>query len=463
MKAGLSKIFFANILNLVISFILGFVIPKKLSIDDYAIVKSFQFYVGYIGFLHLGYADGMYLDYGGREIGTLNKQQLGNNLSTMRYFQLLISALSLIISIYLKNPILILVSLSILPLNMTAYYKYLYQATGEFKIYSNIINISSLLTSIIILSLIYFLRLNNGIIFACSYLVIYIAVFVYLEYLVRRKIILDIKGKISKKEFSISIKQGFILMLGNFSSGLLSGMDRWFVKALLPLKEFAFYSFAVSVEILITTFMNPLIITFYNYICTIRDVEKLKQIKRWCFIISMYLIVAGFGIKWIIEVYLHQYAEATKVLFILFATQIFYMVIKAIYINYYKALKLQKKYLLQLIEILIIGFLLNIILWNIGHCKEAFAIGTLITAIIWLILCSKTIPELRGSVKEMFVVISSVIVYLLCGYFMPSIIGGILYVVYISVVILIFIPESIKELKEFIILNISGKRVDSDE
>ena len=59
MKRGVTKIFVANVVNLMISFILGFVLPKMLSVDNYATVKTFQFYAGYLGFLHLVYADGM--------------------------------------------------------------------------------------------------------------------------------------------------------------------------------------------------------------------------------------------------------------------------------------------------------------------------------------------------------------------------------------------------------------------
>lgn len=458
MKKGLSKIFFANVVNLILSFALGFVLPKKLSIDNYAIIKTFQFYVGYVGFLHLGYADGMYLDYGGREIRALDRQQLSNNLSTMRYFQLIVSVSGIVLALTLRSTVLVLVALSILPLNMTAYYKYLYQATGEFKKYSNIMNMTSLFTSIIVLSFIYIFGFDSGMIYASAYFAIYFIVYLLLEFSVKVRIIKDLKSKFSMHELHVSVKQGFILMLGNFSSGLLSGMDRWFVKALLPLKEFAFYSFAVSVEILITTFMNPLIVTFYNYICVEKDVNKIRKIKTWCTIIGMYLITFGFGVKWIIEYYLQQYTNSVKVLFLLFATQIFYMIIKVIYINYYKALKLQKKYLIQLIEILIIGCLLNVIFWNIWRCKEAFAAGTLITAAIWLVMCAETVPELKGTIKETGIVLSSIICYLLCGYFLSPITGGIFYVIYISAIILIFIPENMKELKALILLQILGKR-----
>lgn len=450
MKRGISKIFIANVINLLISFILGFVLPKKLSVEDYAAVKSFQFYVGYLGFLHLGYADGMYLNYGGKDITNIDRRQLGSNLKTLRVFQLVVGMFSCVMAALMNNLLLILVALAILPVNMIAYYKYLYQATGEFQKYGRVLNVTSLLTSIIILVMLFVLKVKAGLWYASAYLFINIAVYIILEITVKQEIITHTKSLFSVKELTFSIKQGFALMLGNFSSGLLSGMDRWFVKALLPEGDFAFYSFAVSVEILITTFMNPLVISFYNYICICNEIQKIKDIKKWCYILSMYLISMGFGVKWIIVYYLPQYQPSVNVLFILFATQVLYMGLKIVYVNYYKAMKMQNKYMIQLFEVLAVGFIINVIAWNIGKCKEAFAIGTFITVLIWLAMCSRVLPQLRAGKRELGAVLIGLMVYLLCGYFCSAIMGGIIYIVAITLTILVLMPESYKEIKEFV-------------
>ena len=61
LKKGMLNVFIANIINLIISLFTGFVLPKLLSVESYANIKLFQLYITYIGILHFGVADGMYL------------------------------------------------------------------------------------------------------------------------------------------------------------------------------------------------------------------------------------------------------------------------------------------------------------------------------------------------------------------------------------------------------------------
>lgn len=68
MKKGLFQILMANIISLVIGVGLSFLVPKYLSIESYAAYKTYALYITYAGFFHFGYADGMYLKYGGKRI-----------------------------------------------------------------------------------------------------------------------------------------------------------------------------------------------------------------------------------------------------------------------------------------------------------------------------------------------------------------------------------------------------------
>ena len=60
-KKGFTYVFFSNLLAFLISVITGFILPKLLSIDTYSTIKLFQLYITYVGILHLGFSDGMYL------------------------------------------------------------------------------------------------------------------------------------------------------------------------------------------------------------------------------------------------------------------------------------------------------------------------------------------------------------------------------------------------------------------
>ena len=135
----------ANFINLGFNLITNFVLPKELSVESYATIKTFQLYVSYAGLFHFGFVDGMYLKYGGKNIKELRREDLGTNLSTLRMFEIVVTIACAIIAIISKQEVLVFFSLSILPLNLANYFKQLYQATGEFSLYGKIMNANTIL------------------------------------------------------------------------------------------------------------------------------------------------------------------------------------------------------------------------------------------------------------------------------------------------------------------------------
>lgn len=79
MKRGLFQILLANIISLIIGIGMSFLVPKYLSIESYAAYKTYALYISYAGFFHFGYADGMYLKYGGKKIDEIEKRDLSDN------------------------------------------------------------------------------------------------------------------------------------------------------------------------------------------------------------------------------------------------------------------------------------------------------------------------------------------------------------------------------------------------
>lgn len=53
LSKGISIIFFTNIINMAFSLIINFILPKYLSYETYAVIKTFQLYISYAGFFIL--------------------------------------------------------------------------------------------------------------------------------------------------------------------------------------------------------------------------------------------------------------------------------------------------------------------------------------------------------------------------------------------------------------------------
>lgn len=427
LKKGIILVFLANAINLVISLVNGFVLPKYLSVETYADIKTYQLYANYIAILVLGYSDGLYLSYGGKRFADLGHNVINICRSNLLLFQGIVSAIMIGIACVLRNKILLVTAISIIPVNIAATYKSIFQATGEFKSYSKILNYTSILTFVGSMILLFLFKSDSSLL----YIIWTVAVTYIIWILIERKVIVEYKNpfglQVDLKNLAENIKSGIVLMLGNFSSIFMTSIDRWFVKALLTVQDFAYYSFVVSVENLIAIFITPVVTTMYNYICTTTEIASIRKIKKICLIFSVFLISSAFPAKFILEVYLQKYLPSQYILFILFLTEIFYMLIKGIYVNVYKARKQQNIYFLQLVAVIVVGAVLNGISYLITHSIEGIAFATLATVIIWYVVCCLSVKEILPDWRENVLLIVVVPTFLACGFELPSILGFVVY------------------------------------
>ncbi|WP_036609247.1 hypothetical protein [Oribacterium sp. P6A1] len=443
LKRGIALVFIANAINLCISLINGFVLPKYLSVESFADIKTYHLYANYIGVLALGYPDGLYLQYGGKKISDVGSNGFNECRSNLIVLQTIITVIGVVFGWVTGNSILLVTAISIIPVNLVSSYKNIYQATGEFKSYSRILNYTSILVFVGTMILLFIKRTDNSLLYIGWNVVVTFFIWI----LVERKMTVSYKQRIGWSlnipSLIENIKSGIVLMLGNFSSILMTSVDRWFVKALLTVQHFAYYSFVISVENLVAIFITPVVTTMYNYICVTTDMKAIKRIKRMCLVFSLFLISSAFPAKFILEVYLQKYLASKYVLFILFSTEVFYMIIKGIYVNIYKARKHQSTYLKQLIGVIIIGVILNAIFYYFARSNEGIAFATLLSVVIWYVICCISVPEIMPDWKEILFVIIAIPLFILSGFYLEAIVGFVVYMAGVLVLSMIFMKESL--------------------
>lgn len=449
-KKGSLYVLIANVINLLISLFTGFVLPKLLSIETYSNIKLFQLYITYIGVVSFGFADGMYLRLGGKDIKDLDSRDILAEFKTFKIFQGLVMLLAIIFSIVIKNEMLLFCSLIIVPINSAGYLRNLYQAIGKFDLYSKFMNINTILIFIINIFLVLIIKTNNYYIYIIGYIIAYFMYWGYIELETQKNI--GKKKNNSKINYLITdIKSGFFLMIGNFCNVIFTGIDRIFVQNLLGIIKFAFYSFAVSIENLMNVFITPISTVMYNYLCNNKNKENVIRIKRIILLFSTIIITVIFPAKFIVVNWLEKYIESLSVLFILFASQYISIIIKCIHINMYKAEKRQNKYFLIMIIIVVISIILNFVFYNINKCIEMIALATLLTNIIWFIIGEVDLIKYRLNFKEYIYIFLILIVFLLTGKIENALIGCFIYIIISGLLILIFMRNTFKYcLKEII-------------
>ena len=348
----------------------------------------------------MGFCDGVYLKYGGKEINCVDRKEQRTDLASIRLLLLIETIVLILLSVVLNNNILFAFSLSVMSFNMMGYFKNLYQAVGQFEKYSRILNITTFLTFAVNIGLLV-LKTDNYSLYLLGYVSVNAFIWFLLEIFTIKNIGYTFRiSLVSMNSLIENIKSGILLMVGNLSSLLFTGMDRWFVRYLMTTYDFALYSFAVSLEGFLNVAVTPLTITLYNYFCNHRDIRTTCMMRKIIVIFSSVIITSAFLLQIIIERFLPDYTDSIRVMFILFVAQIFFIPNKAIYVNLYKADGRQNRYFFQLIFVLMIGLAANIMFYFAGHQKEAFAYATLASSFVWLLLSIRDFREYKITFKE---------------------------------------------------------------
>lgn len=448
MRKGIALIMIANLINLIISLVNGIVLPKYLSIECYALIKTYTLYSTYAGFFHLGYLDGMYLKYGGRDMLSVSSMEYGTDFWNVSIFQIIVSAVIFILGLVLNDFVIEAFAIGLFLKNITSCYQMFFQATGEFKLYSSALNYGTFLSFIISVILVFIVKTDDAKLYIGAQVFASLVVTIYLALLLNKKICYLKEIRTSSIVFKKNIDLGFVLMIGNFSNNLFTSIDRWFVKILMTTFHFAAYSFAVSIDSLITVFITPLYVTLYNVFCKDHSDERVLNIKRLVMMWGFVVISLAFPAKFVIEFYLSKYEASLSLIFVLFSTQVFYAIIKGVYVNYFKALKQQKQYFGQIMEMLAVAIVLSLSLYLIFRSMMSLAIATLLTSVIWLIINELKFKNLRFRVFEWIYLVGLVLIYLFCGLCLPTIEGCLLYLLSLSLMCFFFMkPQTIEIMK----------------
>jgi len=444
-KKGILHVLVANIINLIVSLFSGFILPKFLSIDTYANIKLFHLYITYIGISHLGYSDGMYLRNGGKSLDNLDKKDVLSEFKTFRYFQYLVTVLAIILAILIKNEMLLFCAIVIVPINISNYIRSLYSAIGQFKKYSKFTNINTICIFLINIFLLFIIKSDHYYLYIIGQSIVY---FLYCLFIVfeTHKLFGKEKSEFNFRYIIEDIKSGFLLLIGNFCNVLFTSIDKIFVKNLIDLTQFAYYSFATSIEHLLNVFITPISTVMYNYFCNKRDVDSVLKVKKNIMIFASMIIIIMFPAKFIVEIWITKYINSISVLFLLVSALYIAIMIRTVHVNIYKAEKKQNRYFKIMMAVVVISIVLNILAFCVVNSMVSIAVATLLTNIIWYIIGEFDLKKYKLDTIDYLYTFSLMIIFLMCGTLFNSILGCLIYIISLFVVIMLLEKKQFYEL-----------------
>ena len=211
--------------------------------------------------------------------------------------------------------------------------------------------------------------------------------------------------------------------------------------------EFAYYSFAVSIENLMNSVITPISVVMYNYLCKNQDKNKVISIKQMILVFSAMIIIVIYPVKFVVDLWIPKYEDSLNVLYLLFGAQYISIMIRCIHTNLYKAKKEQNKYFRIMICIVVFSILSNLLFYFIFKNIEGFAIATLITNIIWFVIGEYNFKEYRLPWKNYLYTFLVLFVFLVSSRITNAIFSLFIYLVLIIIFTILFMNPVLKIIK----------------
>ena len=391
LKKDLLRVSGSNLVVMLSSIVNGIVLPYVLSIDSFSDLKTYTLYASFIGFLHLGFVDGLNIKYGGKTREDIDKVEFNSFHNFFITFQLIILLLFVGIGLIINNNIILLLGLAILPINLQSFFLYYFQAIGEFKEYSKTTILVPLINLVLTLILV-FTGVVDYRVYIVSTIISYLISILFLERNYRIysnfSFVIDKKSLALKGSFKLYkaiFMSGFFIMLGNVLFTMFFDIGKWGAKFLTNNEGFAKYSLGISLIGFVMIFIGAINKTFYPYLSRNNKVEQILKYKNILYIISSFSLAGFFFLQIIIKTFLPKYIDSLPITAVLMTSIPGMMIIKSIYINLYKVQKKEKKFLYDTLIYLMFAVLLNIILYFYLESLISIAVASVISIYIWAI------------------------------------------------------------------------------
>lgn len=343
----------SNIFSLLISTLVILVIPKLIGIEEYGYLQLYIFYTSYVGFLHFGWNDGIYLRYGGELYENLNKR-----IFNSQFYLLVISQVVIAIAVYLvasylqlEQDKLFVINMTIISLiftNLRYMFLFILQGTNRIKDYSMVTILDKLIYIVVILVFLLIGKKNYQFLILAD-LTGRAASLLYSMSLC--KDIINSNPIIKKNDFKETfnnINAGSKLMFSNIASMLIIGVVRLGIERRWSIETFGKISLTLSISNLMLIFINAIGIIMFPLL---RRIEESKLVPIYTTIRSILMIVLFSGLLFfyplrsILLMWLENYKESIMYMTLIFPICIYEGKMSLLINTYLKTLRKEKSML----------------------------------------------------------------------------------------------------------------------
>lgn len=437
----------SNLISLIVSTLVILIVPKLIGVEEYGYWQLYIFYSSYVGFLHLGWNDGIYLRYGGYDYDKLDKKLFFSQFVSLIASQIIIGIIICgFSSLYLvdsnRDFIIKMVAIAMILSNSRLMLLYIFQATNRIKEYARITMFDRIVyITLIILFLI--LGVRDFKLMIIADLIGKLASLAYSMISCKEIVFNKIRYfYCSVKETITNISVGIKLMFANIASMLIIGTVRFGIERTWDVTTFGKVSLTLSISNMMMIFINAVGVIMFPILRRTNQ-ERLSSIysimRDFLMVLSLGVLVLYYPLKTVMVAWLPQYAESLLYMALLFPIFIYEGKMSLLINTYLKTLRREKVMLqiniITMLSSLILTFFATQVLRNLDITVVNIVIFLAFRCVLAESYLSK---ELKLNVKKDIILeLSLTVVFMLSGWFVNSwltvLIYGIAYIIYLII------------------------------
>ncbi|MGB4588358.1 MAG: hypothetical protein WBI17_03865 [Clostridiaceae bacterium] len=324
--ANFSYTLISNLISLIISTLVVMIIPKLIGVEQYGYWQLYLFYSSYVGFLHLGWIDGIYLRYGGKTYEELDKNKFFSQFHMLSFTQFAIAVFVFFVTFVInmegdKGFILQMTAICLFVSNLRNMLNFILQGTNRIKEFAQITLIDRI--TYIALILIFLLAgVKEYKLMIIADLIGKLISLIYAMYTCKEIVFRKVSSfYINIKEAITNINVGIKLMFSNIASMLVIGIVRFGIERYWDVSTFGKVSLTLSISNLLMIFINAVGIIMFPLL---RRTDK-KKLPAFYILMRTFIMVIMMGfllfyhpLRVVLSAWLPQYKDSLMFMALLF-------------------------------------------------------------------------------------------------------------------------------------------------
>ena len=311
--------YIGNLIAIILALITQLIIPKLISVEEFGLYKTFTLFLAYTSLFHFGYKDGLYIWFCNNRDELKVKKEVFSSVLFIQ--QVIVTILLFIVSFFFTGQFKLMIKLlsfaTLFNIGYTFFEAY-YQSLKNFKptVYFKFFKEVSLLLIVIIL---YKLEYNitafsliKAVVFT-SFVVVLLYWFYSKWNFIRLDKVLKYKDEVKK-----IYKNGFHLLIGNFTHQLSTNIDKLFVSFFFTSQFFGIYAFGATFFVLANVLLTSISTFILPYLFDDKtsgsknSVLSYNNLILYPFKLTPIYIIYFFAVIFLVNNYFLEYVDSLK-------------------------------------------------------------------------------------------------------------------------------------------------------